>query len=86
MSIKRALLQESIGVMQNDLGSALKQDLTKKQTITSSHIEKFEPIIGIFDDMDTTEPTTINEKFKIIQCKGWIRDKRVWIQAKACPL
>jgi hypothetical protein len=73
-------------VLQNNLGTSLKQDLQKKENINNDkNIERLEPIIGTFE-IETQEDTVVKEKFKLLQCKGWVRDKRVWIQAKGCPL
>ncbi|KAL0138002.1 hypothetical protein V8B55DRAFT_1439343 [Mucor lusitanicus] len=88
-TVKRTLLQESQHVLQNHLVYALTENMPKKQRISldnqqdnlipivsSSTTSSQKPSITI-----TTTTTAAQHDYQIVKCRGWLMDRRVWLQA-----
>jgi translation initiation factor 1 (eIF-1/SUI1) len=87
MSTKRMLLDESRHILQHDLNSCLKQDLQKVQSIAQTSVKRdLLPIIGSFETTEDRQQKMDIELIKLIQCRGWVRYNRIWIQAQGLSL
>lgn len=99
MSTKQSLLQESRKVLQEQLGTALLEDYSKEKLKSAvgcvSKEKDLVPIITTTGSNDrNAQPAEDRhnnakeekETIKLIQCQGWIRESRIWIQAQALVL
>lgn len=93
MSTKQSLLQESRKVLQEQLGTALLEDYSKEKLKSAvgcvSKEKDLVPIITTTGSNDrNAQPDAKEERetIKLIQCQGWIRESRIWIQAQALVL
>ncbi|KAL9541914.1 hypothetical protein PS6_010069 [Mucor atramentarius] len=88
-TVKRTLLQESQHVLQNHLVHALTENMPRKQRILLDNQQ--DNLIPIFSSGTTafrgsqvqsnTAPDQPNHGYEMVQCRGWIMDRRVWLQA-----
>ncbi|KAL9559301.1 hypothetical protein MBANPS3_000475 [Mucor bainieri] len=91
-TVKRTLLQESQHVLQNHLVYALTENMPKKQRISLDGHQKDNlipivsspaaPALESGNQIHTsTEHQQQQHGYEIQICRGWIMDRRVWLQA-----
>lgn len=89
MSTKRTLLHASHQVLQKQYCSSLTQDYNDREKGIDIGIgtKPDKHMVSILGDTrpnaTAIEPDT---NFNLIKCQGWIRGKRVWIQAQGIVL
>ncbi|CAO3638086.1 unnamed protein product [Mucor fragilis] len=87
---KRTLLQESQHVLQKHLVHALTENMPKKQCISlDNQQDNLMPIVSpsaAASSPSRIQPTASKSEqqqqgCEMVQCRGWIMDRRVWLQA-----
>ncbi|GAN07473.1 hypothetical protein MAM1_0162d06970 [Mucor ambiguus] len=84
------LLQESQRVLQNHLVHALTENMPRKQRISlDNQQDNLMPIVSSTAASSSSQiqsstaaaPEQQQHGYEIMQCRGWIMNRRVWLQA-----